>query len=289
MTRLLTEATRLHDVTVGKFDQFKRQLAEANFDGELLEVLLKRQDLVNGMVGWVREQLVPPAVGGRIFDGSNLVGWFGDPHEQVNNMMRWNGERRWGFTGADFPDEPEEYLPRYRNDVLVLVAYLPDEKKNGLLVPGYIRTYNEYCRIISDEQPGSGFYHHLETTSDELRLFPGTEKRHEPGIRWMVVNLGAKPNTPPIEAREENSAHAEVLAVFAQMPGYVRAQEWFKPRTRLWLTGYQATTHRTHRSAWSEVPNMFCHQSLERNQFSIHEDGVDNYSRDTFAPTARKL
>jgi hypothetical protein len=43
--------TRLHDVTVGKFDPFKRVLAEADLDGELVDAVLKQPQLAGGMVG----------------------------------------------------------------------------------------------------------------------------------------------------------------------------------------------------------------------------------------------
>lgn len=286
MTRLLAEATRLHDVTVGKFDQFKRQLAEGKLDGELLEVLLKRQDLVNGMINWVREQLVPPVVGGRIFDGADLVGWCGEPWDQLDNMMRWNAERGWGFAESDFPSPPEKFYAINQHDVLVLVAYLPDKVEHGMLVPGYVRTFNEYCQIIKAEQPDAGL-HKSDVAVDSFRLLAGTEQRHEPGIRWMVVNLQANPDTSPARIRSADSANAELLAVFAQMPVYVRAQNWFNPRKRLWMAGYQVTKSWTNLGVWTAVPNMFCMKMFDDDQFSIHEDGEDDHSRDTFAPTVR--
>lgn len=288
--------TRLFDVTVGKFDEFKRRLAEGNLDGELIDVLLARQELIGGMIGWAREQLIPPAVGGRIFSGSNLIGWFGEPEEQLANMRRWNSERGWGFTEglfpetSDFPEAPVEFIPTHKQEVLVLVAYLPDEVVGGMRIPGYIRTYNEYLRIIKAEQPGSRFYAR-DTDVDHLRLLPAAEERHQPGIRWMVVNLGAYPDTPPVDIRDKDSAHAEVLAIFAQMPAYVQAQRWFEPSKDLCLAGYQATGY--HGTAWSNIPRMHCHKSsLERaprNEFDIREDDTFSDARNTFTPTARQL
>ena len=52
--------TRLHDVTVGKLDQFKRELAQASLDGELVDAVLRRPYLAENMIGWLREQVTKP-------------------------------------------------------------------------------------------------------------------------------------------------------------------------------------------------------------------------------------
>jgi hypothetical protein len=278
------EATRLPSVTLGKFEQFTRSLDQAHLDGELLDILLRRQDLVNGMVGWVRQQLVPPAVGGRIFDGSDLVGWCGEPEEQLSNLRLWNEERGLGFAESAFPEAPDKFLPSRKHEVLVLVAYLPDAEQDGMLVPGYVRTFNEYSRVAR-------LGHSLGQTADDLRLLSGTEARHEAGIRWMVVDMAAMPNTKPEIARDETSAGAEALAVFAQMPGYVLAQNWFNPGKRFWLAGYQLTerTGGSYKEAWSTVPSIGCREFLGSKEYDLSCFDIGYGAHHTFAPTVRPL
>jgi hypothetical protein len=51
----------LHDVTVGQDIEFKRVLAKAGMNSDMLEAVIKRPELAEGMVGWLHEQLSPPA------------------------------------------------------------------------------------------------------------------------------------------------------------------------------------------------------------------------------------
>lgn len=112
--------TRLYDVTVGKFDQLKRVLAESGFDGELIDVLIdgeKGKGLAKGMVSWLHEQLgIAPAPTVLIFNSDGSVSKmkvvYGGIDEQIVADFKAAG---WGYINPairsdrriEIPGKPE--------------------------------------------------------------------------------------------------------------------------------------------------------------------------------------
>ena len=222
--------TRLHDVTVGKFDQFKRVLAEADLDGELVDAVLRQPKLADGMVGWLREQLNPPA--------PDLSELFVSLEDQIANVRRWNTERNWGFTDADF--DAVDLSPSEHSGLVVdvIAVYLPDQGKTS----GIPRTFEELWDIASSIQPGKWRYESLKSDKKHLRLLDGIE--HTPGIRRVTIDLGANWDTQdgirPMDVRGKDSVHAEALAAAAHFPNWVQAMDGERV-PYVWMPGYQVT------------------------------------------------
>ena len=108
----------LHEVTVGQDIEFKRVLAKAGMDSRLVETIIRKPQLADGMVGWLREQLAPP-----------LPELFVSLETQLANVRRWNTVRNWGFTDADF--DAVDLTPGDNSGLVVdvIVVYLPDQAR----------------------------------------------------------------------------------------------------------------------------------------------------------------
>lgn len=222
--------TRLHDVTVGKFDQFKRVLAEADLDGELVDAVLRQPKLADGMVVWLREQLNPPA--------PDLSELFVSLEVQLANVRNWNQMRGWGFTDADFDSIDLTPVEHTGLVVDVIAVYLPDQGKTS----GIQRTFEELWDIASSIQPGKWRYESLKSDKKHLRLLDGIE--HVPGIRRVTIDLGAnwdpQEGIRPMDVRGPDSVHAEALAAAAHFPDWVQAMDGERV-PYVWMPGYQAT------------------------------------------------
>lgn len=153
--------------------------------------------------------------------------WYTSPEVQLHNMRCWNQERGWGFSNSDFPSSVPDFTPSSLLEVLVLAVYLPDQGHGEGRVPGYIRTARELTAVASAQQPG--WYQTVRLDEQRLRLLPGTEARHTPGLRWVALDLGAhyepQQGRAVKDVRGADSAHAEVLAAAAHLPDWLRAMD----------------------------------------------------------------
>lgn len=237
----------LHDVTVGQDIEFKRVLAKAGMDFDMVETIIRKPQLADGMVGWLREQLAPP-----------LPELFVSLETQLANVRNWNQMRGWGFTDADFDSidlTPSEHTGLV---VDVIVVYLPDEGKTS----GIQRTFEELWDIASSVQPGKWRYESLKSDKKHLRLLDGIE--HKPGIRRVTLDLGANWDTTngirPVDVRNQDSVHAEALAAAAHFPNWVQAMDGERV-PYVWMPGYQVTIPGS--EAWRGVPSL-CWGSVSR-------------------------
>lgn len=81
--------TRFYDAGHGKVLQFERLLVdEANMTAEELEAVLRQPKLAHGMLGWLREQLNPPA--------PQPV--YTAPSDYVSRIVARSQARDWGFS-----------------------------------------------------------------------------------------------------------------------------------------------------------------------------------------------
>jgi hypothetical protein len=237
--------TRLHDVTVGKFDQFKRNLAEAGLDSELVDAVLRRPKLADGMVSWLRQHLNSPAFPDRSELFVSLEG-------QIANVRRWNEERVWGFTDDEF--NAIDLTPvRHSGLVVDVVAvYLPDRDT----VSGVQRTFEELWTVAAQRQPNACRWDELKSDTEHLRLLDGIE--HRPGIRRVTIDLGAnwdpQNGIRPMDVRGKDSVHAEVLAAAAHFPKWIQAME-DEGSPYVWMPGYQATIPGD--EGWPGVPCLY--------------------------------
>ncbi len=198
---------------------------------------------------------------------TQALGWYILPEEQLANVRGWSEERVWGFSDSDFPSTIPDFVPRAPLEVLVLSVYLPDTGQGRSKVPGYIRTADELWQIARSRQPNWWQWDALHLDTDHLRLLPGTEDSHAPGIRWTAVDLGAhwnaKDGVRPRDVRGADSAHAEILAAAAHLPTWIRAMDGEKV-PHVWLPGYQVTIPGS--ESWAAVP-ILCWDGTYRGVF----------------------
>lgn len=161
--------------------------------------------------------------------------------EQLGNIRRWNTERRWGFSAADF--HSVDLTPRARKDPLVVdvvAIYLPDTAECS----GVLRTCQELWTVAAEQQPRSWSWDWYRDSWQDIpkpvRLIDGLV--HRPGIRRVTLDLSAGyvpgRHVRPSTLRGPNSAHAEVLAAAAHFPRWVRAMDGDNV-PYAWLLGYE--------------------------------------------------
>jgi hypothetical protein len=230
----------LHDVTVGQDIELKRVLAKAGMDSDMVETIIRKPQLADGMVGWLREQLAPP-----------LPELFVSLEVQLANVRNWNQMRGWGFTDADF--DAIDLTPVKHSGLVVdvIVVYLPDQGKTS----GIQRTFEELWYIASRLQPGKWRHEWLNSGPKHLRLLEGIE--HKPGIRRVTIDLAAnwdcQNGIRPMDVRGSDSVHAEALAAAAHFPDWIRAMDGERvPYAR--MPGYQVMI--PGREAWRGVPDL---------------------------------
>lgn len=203
-----------------------------------------------------------------------LPDWYVSPQEQLSNVRRWNEERGWGFADSDFPQHIPAFTPSSPLEVLVLAVYLP-EALLGLIVPDYIRTANELWQIARGLQPNWWQWDSLKLDADHQRLLSGIE--HKPGIRWVALDLAAhwnaKDGVRPRDVRDENSAHAEILAAAGHFPQWIQNMDGEKV-PYAWLAGYQVTIPGG--EAWTGVPGLVWDRASRRVILSA-DWGGDRY------------
>jgi hypothetical protein len=248
----------LHDITVGQDIEFKRILASAGMDSEMIESVIHRPSLADGVVSYLREQLAP-----------SLPELFTSLEVQLANVRNWNKMRDWGFTDADFDGLDLTPVERSGLVVDVIAVYLPDEGNTS----GIQRTFEELWDIGSSIQPGKWRYESLKSDKKHLRLLDGIE--HTPGIRRVTLDLGAnwdpKDGIRPMDVRGPDSAHAEVLAAAAHFPDWVQAMDGERV-PYVWMPGYQATIPGD--GAWRSVPYLGWGSGGRRVRLGADWDGA---------------
>ena len=191
---------------------------------------------------------------------------------QLANVRRWNEERNWGFTEEQIRRAAQEVPVLYREPLVpvVLVPYLKTVQA----------TLEELWTVgCSAVQPDKGRYKELKSDKKHLRLLDGIT--HEPGLRWEVIDLGAnwdsQNGTRPIDVRNQNSAHAGVLAAAAHFPKWVQAMDGKKVPYAC-MPGYQVTLPGF--EAWRSLPCLFWHRSYREVRLHAY---WDDYRNDNWA------
>jgi hypothetical protein len=169
--------------------------------------------------------------------------------EQLENVLRWNEDRQWGFAEAEL--DAIDLTPRTHPDPLVvdLLAVFLDAEYRGEdegEMDGVRRTCHEMWSVAAERQLNTWCWDWIrdayESRPKPVRLLPGVE--HRPGVRRVTVDLGAH-WTPgrhirPRAIRGPASAHAEILAAAAHFPRWARAMDGVSVPF-IWLAGYQVT------------------------------------------------
>ncbi|MBO3752136.1 hypothetical protein J5X84_39250 [Streptosporangiaceae bacterium NEAU-GS5] len=180
------------------------------------------------------------------------------PRRQIAQVQRWNSERAWGFTVADFQELPPPPRVRAGTDyTVVLTPYL------GTVA----HTAAELWEIAAGHHSRAWKLDELRFDDDHFRLLPGAA--HRPGLRWTVMNPNAH-RDGDYQLRPRNvqsvqfSAGPEILAAAAHMPAWVQFTQQGGYEPAMIMGGYQA--RKAPDDAWDDVPIMFyseLNESLE--------------------------
>lgn len=193
--------------------------------------------------------------------------------EQLANVRRWNEERGWGFTDADFDavdTTPAHHDEQFRADVVAV--FLPDRDD----LDGVRRTFEELWEIASEDAPEAwSWREHLEGPRP-VALLPGMTQT--PGIRRVTVDLAAGwdpvNGARAIELRGRHSAAAEVLAAAAHFPEWVHSMEGVEVPF-VYIGGYVVTFPED--EAWRHVPCLSWNEFLGR--INLMDHWADHHQR----------
>ncbi len=191
--------------------------------------------------------------------------------EQVDNVRRWNEERRWGFTAADF-DAIDTTPVVHENPLVVdvVAVFLPGDEE----LDAVRRTCDELWAVIAEGHPNSWCWDEkcwdlTKVGRKQVRLL--NRLVHRPGVRRVTLDLGAHWNpvhpTRSIDIRGTDSAHAEVLAAAAHFPNWVRAMDGIAVPYAL-LSGYQVTLVET--ESWRRLPCLSWNESRGTVSLTAH-------------------
>ncbi len=191
--------------------------------------------------------------------------------EQLDNVRRWNAERRWGFGTEDF--DVIDLTPVSHDDPLVaevIAVFLPGDEH----LDPVRRTCDELWSVISDQHPNSWCWDEKcwdfkKVGVKQVRLL--NRLVHQPGVRRVTLDLGAHWDLVhpkrSIDIRGTDSAHAEVLAAAAHFPAWVRAMDGIAVPYAL-LSGYQVTL--VEAESWRRLPCLSWNESRSTVSLTAH-------------------
>lgn len=218
------------------------------------------------MLEWVddlKRRLSPSSIEPAL-DTMNLVyGLFTGLGDQVAKIRQWNKEFGWGFTPEDLA-EAESWIgphisdwPMDRLSAVTLVPYLPDKGK----MSGVERTFQALWTVAAREQKSNWRWDGYDHAGPErLRLLSGI--KHQPGLRWEVINLGANRNCKPKDVRNaKDSPHAGILASAALHPYWVRQMDGVNIPF-VFVSGYEVNI--TDSGSWRNVPHVWFFRSFQQ-------------------------
>lgn len=201
--------------------------------------------------------------------------------DQLANVRRWNEQRGWGFTDADF--DAIDTTPVIHSEPLVVdvvAVFLPE--KDG--IDGVRRTFEELWSVASEGVPDNWSWRQFLEGPRPVGLLPGGT--HTPGIRRVTIDLGAGwdpvDGARVIEIRDRHSASAEVLAAAAHFPEWMQAMEGVNVPF-VYLGGY-VVTH-PENEAWRHVPCLSWNEFLGRVNLMDH--WADHHQRRWAVPSRR--
>lgn len=197
--------------------------------------------------------------------------FFTPPVEQVDMVKRWNKDRGWGFTPAEFEQVSAGPASRRRGGRLsadVLSVSLEGSARD----PGYVRTFNELAEIAFAPFIGGwccwdGFE---RLTTKTLRPAGGTQYSGKL-LRWVTIDLGADRNKPP--ARLSTSVPRPGLSVLAAAALHPHWLEAMDGRTvpYVWLAGLDLSLSTA--KPWNAKPRLgFCNPLGEVRMHAIESD-----------------
>lgn len=176
----------------------------------------------------------------------NLPSWYELPEQQIittSEYLEKNGNEI-GFTAADIPAIPSNFVPKTPTEVLMLVVTLPDKGRVKL-------TQRNFDALWDFIVPPDGFlkwrWSELKSSSKFLRYIKGISKK--PGIRWIGFDPEAYIGLSPIQALSQAEkdgvalASDEVLMASALFRNWAKAwdgKKWHYPNMSTYQFFYNA-------------------------------------------------
>jgi hypothetical protein len=227
----------LHDITVGDDIEFKRVLASAGFDGDMVKALLRKPQLADSWVANLREQLAPPAP---TFDQL-----FCTPEQIFDAFVVRARDRKWTFSDEQLQQLREAMPTLHKNSltsVLTLDIWLGD-------LP---TTFEELWSWNKDVHAKTWRYDGLKSDKRHLRLLDSKCYGNQPSAKWVVLDVTANRGQAPKDVREPaNSPAFAVLAAAVLHPEWPKAIN-YDTIPGVWLPGLEATVPGW--DAWRYVP-----------------------------------
>ena len=170
-----------------------------------------------------------------------LPGWCPSLEIQVEWVRRFLADR--GIANLslslDLLDKISNFVPRTASEVPLIGTYLhgDDSVEN---------TLKEMWRLVKvpNDHDGKLLWNNLEIGPKSIRLLPGTENRHRPGIRLMALEMNVNQKTPVAScwnnsAIAPNLANIEVLMLAALAPELVSSWNGSAESPYPYMSGYQ--------------------------------------------------
>jgi hypothetical protein len=146
----------------------------------------------------------------------------------------------------DLMDQISNFVPRTASEVPLIGAYLhgDDSVEN---------TFKEMWRLIKapNDRDGKLLWNDLETGPKYIRLLPGTEHRHRPGIRLIALDVNVNQRMPVATCWENSArllasakiapdfANIEILMLAALAPDWVSSWNGSAENPYPNMPGYQ--------------------------------------------------
>ncbi len=275
--------TRLFDTSLGQVEQFHRTLAEAGFTAEKVAEINRNPELARQWVASLDKSYQTSPI--------HPTDWYTTPTNQVAKMFSLiHSHPGWGFTTADIPVVPDDFVPATPTEVLLLVAELPKKGRLGSIQ----HTFDEAWSLIqvpANHQP-NWRWPDLESDAKHLRLVSGRQSK--PGLHWIGFDPFA--NWEPQDGRRVKDLwqHEDIAATLAasealwaavMFPDLVTGMDGKK--IPFWdLGGYQFN--------WDGADEPWAHcPSLARwagdHQVRLHAPWADYLRVDLAAPSVREL
>ena len=202
----------------------------------------KKNQLAEGMLAWLREQLTPST--------SSTPGLFSTPQEVLSRFVYYAiHQAGWDF-GSGWLEQLEDQMPVNHvsnlNHLLTLDIWLGDLPTTFEALASWI----EYEQL----QAGNGYWRWDELKSDtkHLRLLDPERYGTAPSVRWVELDMLANRGSSPKEVRDpKKSAGLQVLSGFAVHPAYPPAIN-YETIPGAWAASLQAAIPGVR--AWTSVP-----------------------------------
>jgi hypothetical protein len=179
--------------------------------------------------------------------------------DQLARVRRLNADRGWGFTDGDFEClDPAPAWPLSNQDRLVAVV-LEVVLASPTGQADILHTVDELWELAAEQQEHFWRYEELKSDPKHLAFFDGIKAK--PGLRWVVIDLGANRGTAPASVRSPNSPHVAILMAAMLHPEWVRAMDG-ENVPFVWIAGLKANV--PWRGEWNSVPYLyFCKSERE--------------------------